>query len=184
MVLPKLVKIERTRLSPWVEIVSKTVRSATDQVYHSLAQQDYLSVLALTPERNVLLVRQYRPAMEGPTLELPGGLRDSDEDVRLGIARELFEETAHRAVSEVKLLGVFAPDTGRLENRMHGFVVDRAERDVSATVEPGLEMLEVGAHELRTLIGSGEFNHALHIAIITLAALGGHFPELLETYGV
>ena len=183
MLSPKLVRTEKTRLSPWVEVVAKTVRRESDEVYHSLALQDYLSVLAFTPARKVLLVRQYRPAIEGITLELPGGLLEADETAVTGIARELEDETAHRAMTPPVLLGLLSPDTGRLENKIHAFVVGRAERDPSLTVEAGLACLEVDAHELRALIASGEFNHALHLAVIALAALNGHFPELLQAHG-
>lgn len=46
--------------------------------YHSLRQTDYVSVLAVTDDGRVPLVRQYRPALEKFTLELSGGLRDGD----------------------------------------------------------------------------------------------------------
>ena len=50
-------------------------------------------VLALTPENNVLLVKQYRPGPEKILLELPGGGIEATETPEQAVARELLEET-------------------------------------------------------------------------------------------
>lgn len=56
------------------------------------------AVLPVLPDGRVILVRQYRNALERETLELPAGCRDSlDEDTRLTAARELEEETGYRS---------------------------------------------------------------------------------------
>ena len=53
------------------------------------------------------MVRQYRPALERFTLELPAGSRDSkEEDTRVCAERELFEETGYRAGEIKKLLSL------------------------------------------------------------------------------
>ena len=43
------------------------------------------------------MVKQYRPAIEKFTIELPGGLRDKNELPKSTAVRELFEETGYRA---------------------------------------------------------------------------------------
>lgn len=56
------------------------------------------AVLPVLPEGRVILVRQYRNALERETLELPAGCRDSlDEDTKLTAARELEEETGYHS---------------------------------------------------------------------------------------
>ena len=56
------------------------------------------AVLPVLPDGRVILVRQYRNALERETLELPAGCRDSlDEDTKLTAARELEEETGYRS---------------------------------------------------------------------------------------
>lgn len=55
-------------------------------------------VLPVLPDGRVLMVRQYRNALERETLEIPAGCRDSlDEDTALCAARELEEETGYKS---------------------------------------------------------------------------------------
>ena len=63
--------------------------------------------VAVLDDKRILLVRQYRPALERYTLELPAGSRDSkEEDTRVCAERELFEETGYKAGNIQKLLSL------------------------------------------------------------------------------
>lgn len=63
------------------------------------------AIVAVDPEGKLLMVRQYRNALDRETLELPAGARDSaSEDTALCAARELEEETGYRAGRLEKLL--------------------------------------------------------------------------------
>jgi ADP-ribose diphosphatase len=39
--------------------------------YHAVGQQDYVTIVARTPDGRIPVVRQYRPAVEAFTSELP-----------------------------------------------------------------------------------------------------------------
>lgn len=55
-------------------------------------------VLPVLPDGRIILVRQYRNALERETLEVPAGCRDSlDEDTAICAARELEEETGYHS---------------------------------------------------------------------------------------
>ena len=58
-----------------------------------------VAICAVTPENNVLLVKQYRKAMEKELLEIPAGKLEPGEDRESAAKRELEEETGYIADS-------------------------------------------------------------------------------------
>ena len=55
-------------------------------------------VLPVLPDGKILMVHQYRNALERDTIEVPAGARNSvDEDTAVCAARELEEETGYRS---------------------------------------------------------------------------------------
>ena len=56
------------------------------------------AVLPVLPDGRIVMVRQYRNALERETLEIPAGCRDSlTEDTLVSASRELEEETGYRS---------------------------------------------------------------------------------------
>ncbi len=79
-------------------------REEWDYVAH---RQGAAAVVAVDPEGKLLMVRQYRNALERETLELPAGARDfPEEDTGVCAARELEEETGYKAGKLQKLLSL------------------------------------------------------------------------------
>lgn len=176
---PVVLSRTETRLSAWSTVVARSLvmpgKSAAED-YHSLRQADYVSLLAVCEDGRIPLVRQYRPALERYTLELPGGLRDGDEPPAHTALRELAEETGLTVLGKPQLLGCLVPDTGRLENRLWGYWA-RTSNEVALNWQPeaGVELLLVTRPQLQGWIRAGEFDHALHIALIGLALIHGWF---------
>lgn len=65
------------------------------------------AVVAVDRDGKLLMVRQFRNALERETLEIPAGARDDPkEDTALCAARELEEETGFRAGKLIRLLSL------------------------------------------------------------------------------
>ncbi|HWM82984.1 MAG TPA: NUDIX hydrolase [Pseudolabrys sp.] len=172
---PRIRSRKTTRLSPWVEIVAREVEfapGAAPETYHAIAQTDYIAILARTPDGRFPVVRQYRPAIEAYSWELPAGMVDADEEPAATCARELLEETGYPARS-VHPLGNYAPCTARLSNRIHSFFVETGELQPGAQSEAGITVRLVSGPELAGMIHTGEFTLHLHIGTIALAAMQG-----------
>ena len=95
---PRIISRDTVTVSPWVDLVAREVAFAPGeptQIYHAVAQLDYLAIVAVTPDGRFPIVRQYRPALEAFTWELPAGLAERDEDHADGCRRELLEETGY-----------------------------------------------------------------------------------------
>lgn len=65
------------------------------------------AVLAVLPDGKLVMVRQYRNALDRVTLEIPAGARDSvTEDTAVCARRELLEETGYSCGKLTKLLSL------------------------------------------------------------------------------
>jgi ADP-ribose pyrophosphatase len=167
----KVLKTEVVFATAYFEILGKTMRPGEDP-YYSLKLPDYASVVALTDDEQVLILRQYRPAVERYTLELPSGLVDPGETPEESARRELLEETGYQG-SRWEKLGAMEPDTGRLGNRIWSFVARGAQPVEGRTPEEGLEVLTWPLDELSRAMADGRFDHALHVAVVMMAVLKG-----------
>jgi ADP-ribose pyrophosphatase len=152
----------------------------TEAVYHSLAQADYVCMVAVTPQHELVCVSQYRPAVDTVTLELPAGLLEPAEEPLACAVRELAEEAEHLPSTPPVLLGCFFPDTGRLENRFWAYFASDVMRLANASAEPNVDLHLVPLRDLPRYIAEGRFAHALHIAAVGLAAMRGALPILSE----
>jgi ADP-ribose pyrophosphatase len=167
----KPLKTEVAFATPWFEILGKTMHPA-EAPYYSLRLPDYAAVVAVTGEQRILLVRQYRPAVERYTLELPSGLVDPGETPAEAASRELVEETGY-AADTIEVLGPMFPDTGRLANRIWTCTAVGVKRVSSRNPEAGIEVLEYTLADLWRATAEGEFDHALHVAVLLMAVLKG-----------
>lgn len=159
--------------SPWVTLTRKDVSfGGLRENYFTLELPDYVAIVARTPSGQLPLVRQYRPAIEQFTLELPAGTVDPGESPVECCVRELREEVGLEA-RLVKQVGSYWPDTGRLGNQQHVFLVE-TEDEPTPSQESELEVVYVNAAELQTLIDKGEFRALLHISALYLAGVLPH----------
>ena len=101
---------------------------------------DAACVLPITPDGEVILVRQFRPALRKALLEVPAGLLDVEgEDPRSCVARELFEETGYRHDS-LEALGGVHTSAGFATEYVHIFLA-RTRAEPERTPEGGIEVV-------------------------------------------
>jgi 8-oxo-dGTP pyrophosphatase MutT (NUDIX family) len=157
----------------WLEVREQRVRLANGHEidrFHLIRGPHWASVLCLTEDREVVLVRQYRHGFGAPSLELPAGVIDAGETPIEGARRELREETGFDVDSIEPLLSV-APEPARNSTRAYFFFARGASRafELSLDRSEELEVLLVPVAELLELIDDGQIVHAAHIGAILLA---------------
>jgi len=159
--------------TPWFDLLARTLPGHASPMY-SLKLPDYVSVVAETADNQIVLVKQYRAAVDRITTEIPSGYVDPGETPETAALRELAEETGYAAdPATLQLAGVLTPDTGRIGNRLWCFYVKAHKMAAPPAPEHGIESLTCDAPRLMELIGKGEFECALHVAVLFLCATRG-----------
>jgi len=172
---PKIVEKRELKLSKWLTLVERDVifpGEVDKETYHSVRPYDYVTILAVTRDQKIPLVKQYRPVLEAESLELPAGLLDMNKSPEETALIELKQETGLVA-SSAKLLGILSPDPGRLDNRIYCFFVANAELDPNVVIEKRIQLFWTDIEELQEMVLDGRFKSGLQIGLLALASLRG-----------
>lgn len=98
------------------------------------------AVLPITPSGEVILVRQFRPAVRQVTTEIPAGLLDVDgEDALTCATRELREETGYR-LTVIEFLAGYYSSAGFTDEYVHLFWAE-TEEEPAGEPEVGIEVI-------------------------------------------
>lgn len=98
------------------------------------------AVLPITPDDDVILVRQFRPPVRQVLTEIPAGLLDVEgEDALTCAGRELFEETGYRH-SAIEFLGGYYASAGFTDEYVHVFWA-RTPAEPEGVPEAGIEVV-------------------------------------------
>ncbi len=84
---------------------------------------DWVNIIPLTDDGQVVLIRQFRHGTRDVTLEIPGGVVEAHETPEAAAVRELSEETGY-VPARVKSLGFVSPNPAIQGNRSHTFLAE------------------------------------------------------------
>lgn len=148
---------------------ARSPRTMRDHDFYILESPDWVNVIPLTEDGQVVLVRQWRHGTRRVTLEIPGGLVEPGDDPEAAARRELLEETGYSA-RKMTLLGAVEPNPAFLNNRCHTFLAQELQK-VSPQNQDEKEDIEVTTcrlSEVETLIRKGVISHSLVICAFYL----------------
>ena len=179
------------RLRPWrilssdYRIETKFLRLRADRVelpsgavvedYFVRESRGFCVVFAMTPDENVLLVRQYKHGIGEIVTEIPAGMIDADETPETCALRELAEETGFTG-SAPEFVRTFLADPTNATVRFHLFII----RNAVLTCEPAFDVTEdievdlAPVDAVRTMALDGRIAGGSQVAavLVALAHLG------------
>mgnify|MGYP001124048710 FL=1 len=141
----------------------RSPRTGDIREVQALRFPDWVLILAVTPQQEVVMVRQYRHGSEQVCLELPGGLVDpEDTSPELSARRELLEETGYEA-PRVRLLGECYPQPAILSNRCFFYLAETAVKKQEQNLDAGedIEIITMPLEEFQARIESKEIDHGM-----------------------
>jgi ADP-ribose pyrophosphatase len=137
-------------------------RTGAEHDFVILEVPDWVNVIALTPDEQVVLIRQWRFGAQEVSLEIPGGMIDPGESPAVAAVRELREETGYEAAEWLDL-GSIQPNPALFTNRCHTLLA-RGCTAVGAPEQMDTEDISVELRplaEVPRLLADGAIGHAL-----------------------
>jgi 8-oxo-dGTP pyrophosphatase MutT (NUDIX family) len=139
---------------------SKATKRSHD--YYVIHLADAVNVIAITPDRRLVLVRQFRAGSGRDSLETPGGLLNPGEDPLTAGARELREETGYVG-DPPRSLGTVWSNPSLLSSKITTILIENAH-PIAATAFDDHEELQlelVPETAIPTMLDDGRIDHAL-----------------------
>ena len=161
----------------------RSPRTGAEHDFYVQEMPEWVNIIPLTPAGKVVLIRQYRHGTERVSLEIPGGLAESEDNSFAESARrELVEETGYEP-ERVIPLGKVAPNPALQDNHCHSFLALGARPTGVQRLDPGedIEVEEVDLEVIPQLIAEGRLEHSLVVvAFYLFEQYRRRHPDLLE----
>jgi len=171
-------------IRPWKQTGTKplgdfrifTVRSDRKVSPRTQAEHDFfvidcanwVNVVAVTPEQELVMVEQYRHGSNTVELEIPGGMIDQQDasPVAAG-ARELREETGF-AGENARLLGQILPNPAIMSNTCYTVLVENCRCLHPVEFDHGEDLVTqlVPVAEIPRLVAAGKIGHSLVVVAL------------------
>lgn len=133
--------------------------------YYILRFPDWVNIIPIRRNGDVVLIRQYRHATGEIHWEVPGGAVNRGEDPQVAAIRELGEETGYVGERVVKVAENY-PNPALQDNRVHTYIAFDCDRKTAQSLDPfeEIEVQTLTMAELEEWLAEGRFNHNVMVA--------------------
>lgn len=121
-----------------------------------------VAVIAITENNKILLVEQYRKALERSIIEIPAGKLEQGEEPIVTARRELEEETGYTS-NHFEFIQAFATSPGFADEVIHLFVaknLKKLEVPLALDEDEFVELMEVTLEEAQAMVLDGRIYDA------------------------
>ena len=141
----------------------------TEKEFVVLQPPEWVNVVAVTPDQQIVLVQQFRFGIDALSLETPGGVMEAGEDPVAAGLRELREETGFGG-GRARLLGAVHPNPAIQSNRCHFVWVEGAVRshELEWDADEEIRVETRPVEEVLALAHRGGITHALVLNALML----------------
>jgi 8-oxo-dGTP pyrophosphatase MutT (NUDIX family) len=143
-------------------------RTGKEHDFYVLDSVNWVNVVAVTPDQQLVMIEQYRHGSNTVELEIPGGMMDAGETDPVATAvRELREETGYEG-ENARLLGRIHANPAILTNTCFTVLVEncRLKHDVQFDYSEDLVTHLVPVAEIPKLVADEKIGHSLVVVAL------------------
>jgi 8-oxo-dGTP pyrophosphatase MutT (NUDIX family) len=147
------------------DICVDSAREENEHTFYVLENTDWVNVIPITKDNQVVLIEQFRFGIEAVALEIPGGMVDEGETPEDSARRELLEETGY-SPGEIVYLGKSHPNPATHNNTLHHFLALNCEKTHDVTFDNTENVVTklASVDDIPQLIRDEKITHALVVA--------------------
>ena len=143
-------------------------RTGKEHDFYVLDAVNWVNVVALTPDNQMVMVEQYRHGSDTIELEIPGGVMDPGETDPVATAvRELREETGY-AGENARVLGCVHANPAILNNFCYTILVENCRLQHDLEFDPCEELVTtlVPVADVPELVATEKIRHSLVVGAL------------------
>jgi ADP-ribose pyrophosphatase len=143
-------------------------RTGREHDFFIIDASTWVNVVALTSDRHMVLIEQYRHGSNTVELEIPGGIMDpADATPEATGTRELAEETGYEGEGAV-IVGQVFPNPAIMNNRCHTVLVRNCRLVKPVKFDEGEDLATqlVPMEQVPELVAAGRIRHSLVVAAL------------------
>ncbi len=171
-------------IKPWKKISSKPAgdfgiftlrtdrrvspRTGGEHDFHVIDCCNWVNVVALTPDQQVVMIDQFRHGSDTVELEIPGGMIDAgDASPEAAGARELREETGYVGDAP-RLIGEVFPNPAIMSNRCYTVLIENCRREHELELDHGEDLATrlMPVSEIPQAVAGGKILHAMVVVAL------------------
>ncbi len=171
-------------IAPWRQISSRTLgnyrvfsvreerkvspRTGREHDFFIIDTSNWVNVVALTPDRQIVMIQQYRHGSNTVELEIPGGIIDpGDVSPEAAGCRELAEETGYQGERPV-IVGEVFPNPAIMTNHCYSVLVRNCRFVKPVQFDEGEDLATklVPLEQVAQWVAAGRIRHSLVVAAL------------------
>ena len=143
-------------------------RTEKEHDFYVLESVNWVNIIALTPDQQLVMVEQYRFGSNTVELEVPGGMMDPGETDPVATAvRELREETGYEG-KNARVLGRIHANPAILNNTCYTVLVENCQLKHPVSFDQGEDLITrlVPSKEIPKLVADEKIGHSLVVVAL------------------
>jgi 8-oxo-dGTP pyrophosphatase MutT (NUDIX family) len=143
-------------------------RTGAEHDFFIIDSANWVNVVALTAQEEVVLIEQFRHGSESVELEIPGGIVDAtDASPEATGCRELLEETGYEG-EQAEVIGKVFPNPAMMGNECFTVLVRNCRYTKAVQFDHGEDLATrlVPLADVPELVATGRIRHALIVAAL------------------
>lgn len=143
-------------------------RTGADRDFYVIECSNWVNVIALTADQQLVMIQQYRHGTESVELEIPGGAIDPKDNSPVETAiRELREETGYEG-KNARIIGAVRPNPAIMNNTCQTVLIEECERLHPCSLDSGEDIATelISLADVQSAVSNGRISHALVIVAL------------------